>query len=96
MQCEERIEMFTSHLRLKPLLSLNSHFPSPSPPAPSPPLHTHKILNNPERPVLAILGGAKVADKIQLIENLLDKVLSMRLCVCDGVCDVNPLSLIRD
>ena len=27
----------------------------------------------PKRPLLAILGGAKVADKIQLIENLLDK-----------------------
>lgn len=33
-----------------------------------------KALENPDRPFLAILGGAKVADKIQLIENLLDKV----------------------
>ncbi|XP_070197995.1 phosphoglycerate kinase 1-like isoform X2 [Littorina saxatilis] len=36
-----------------------------------------KALNNPERPFLAILGGAKVADKIQLIENMLDKVDEM-------------------
>ncbi|CCF59711.1 hypothetical protein KAFR_0H03010 [Kazachstania africana CBS 2517] len=33
-----------------------------------------KALENPTRPFLAILGGAKVADKIQLIDNLLDKV----------------------
>lgn len=32
-----------------------------------------QVLNNPPRPFLAILGGAKVADKIQLINNLLDK-----------------------
>jgi len=31
------------------------------------------VLDNPKRPLLAILGGAKVADKIQLINNLLDK-----------------------
>jgi len=33
-----------------------------------------KVLESPERPLLAILGGAKVSDKIQLIMNLLDKV----------------------
>ena len=36
-----------------------------------------QALNNPQRPFLAILGGAKVADKIQLIKNLLDKVDEM-------------------
>ena len=36
-----------------------------------------KALENPTRPFLAILGGAKVADKIQLIDNLLDKVDSI-------------------
>jgi phosphoglycerate kinase len=31
-------------------------------------------LEKPQRPFLAILGGAKVSDKIQLIDNLIDKV----------------------
>eukprot|EP00928_Gymnodinium_smaydae_P050092 TRINITY_DN336_c0_g1_i1.p1 TRINITY_DN336_c0_g1~~TRINITY_DN336_c0_g1_i1.p1 ORF type:complete len:699 (-),score=205.84 TRINITY_DN336_c0_g1_i1:79-2094(-) len=36
-----------------------------------------KVLDEPNRPVCAILGGAKVSDKIQLIKNLLDKVDKM-------------------
>lgn len=36
-----------------------------------------QALGEPKRPFLAILGGAKVHDKIQLIRNLLDKVDSM-------------------
>jgi len=39
-----------------------------------------KALESPEAPFLAILGGAKVSDKIKLIENLLDKVHSMIIC----------------
>jgi len=33
-----------------------------------------KVLEKPDRPFIAILGGAKVADKIQLVNNLIDKV----------------------
>jgi len=36
-----------------------------------------KVLNCPQKPVLAILGGAKVSDKILLIKNMLDKVDKM-------------------
>jgi phosphoglycerate kinase len=39
-----------------------------------------KALESPERPFLAILGGAKVSDKIQLIENMLDKVNLLIIC----------------
>jgi len=31
------------------------------------------VLDHPQRPLLAILGGAKISDKIPLIENLIDK-----------------------
>jgi phosphoglycerate kinase len=36
-----------------------------------------KILENPKKPLLVILGGAKVKDKISLINNMLDKVDKM-------------------
>jgi phosphoglycerate kinase len=32
-----------------------------------------KVLDQPDRPLLAILGGAKIADKIPLIKNLIEK-----------------------
>ncbi|CAM11845.1 Phosphoglycerate kinase [Candidatus Phytoplasma australiense] len=33
-----------------------------------------KIISNPQRPLIAILGGSKVSDKIELIKNMLKKV----------------------
>ncbi|KAK0671670.1 phosphoglycerate kinase [Cercophora samala] len=42
-----------------------------------------QALESPKRPFLAILGGAKVSDKIQLIDNLLEKVDT--LIVCGGM-----------
>ena len=33
-----------------------------------------RVLHKPEKPFTAIMGGAKVSDKIEVIENLLDKV----------------------
>jgi phosphoglycerate kinase len=36
-----------------------------------------KVTEHPEPPVVAILGGAKVSDKIPLIENLLEKVSTL-------------------
>jgi phosphoglycerate kinase len=38
-----------------------------------------KVTEHPEPPVVAVLGGAKVSDKIPLIANLLDKVSSLLL-----------------
>ncbi|MCI4671625.1 MAG: phosphoglycerate kinase [Bacteroidia bacterium] len=34
----------------------------------------NKVLNSDDRPICAIMGGAKVSDKITIIENLLEKV----------------------
>jgi len=34
----------------------------------------NKIMSNPQKPFTAIMGGAKISDKILIIENLLDKV----------------------
>ena len=36
-----------------------------------------KVLDNPDRPCVAILGGAKVSDKIEVIGNLLERVDGM-------------------
>ena len=35
--------------------------------------HLGKALNEPDKPFVAIIGGAKVSDKIQVIESLMDK-----------------------
>ncbi|MGL1930515.1 MAG: phosphoglycerate kinase [Desulfotalea sp.] len=37
----------------------------------------HKAMNNPIRPLVAIVGGAKVSSKIGALENMLDKVDAM-------------------
>ena len=36
--------------------------------------HLQKALGNPERPLMAVVGGAKVSTKIALLENLISKV----------------------
>jgi phosphoglycerate kinase len=51
-----------------------------------------KALESPERPFLAILGGAKVSDKIQLIENMLDKVMCL-LHYSKNCCQQYPLQV---
>jgi len=40
-------------------------------------LNINKVLDNPQKPFTAILGGAKVSGKIEIINNLLDKVDNM-------------------
>ena len=39
-----------------------------------------KVLHNPERPLTAIIGGAKVSSKIGILENLVDKVDNLIIC----------------
>ncbi len=36
--------------------------------------HLKKLMNKPERPFVAVIGGAKVKDKIELLQNLLGRV----------------------
>ncbi len=47
-------------------------------------------VKNPERPFVAILGGAKVSSKISVIDNLLDKVDT--LIIGGGMCIYIPES----
>jgi phosphoglycerate kinase len=41
--------------------------------------HLAKALDHPERPVMAVIGGAKISTKIALLENLLGKVEMMTI-----------------
>ena len=41
--------------------------------------HLEKALDHPERPVMAVIGGAKISTKIALVENLLGKVEMMTI-----------------
>ncbi len=40
----------------------------------------NKLLNNPQKPFVLIIGGGKVSDKLPLLYNLLDKVNTILLC----------------
>ena len=69
-----------------------------------------KALNDPARPFVAILGGAKVSDKIGVIENLIDKVDSLVIgggmaytffkakgwTVGDSICEDDKVSLAKE
>jgi phosphoglycerate kinase len=54
-----------------------------------------KIMNNSEKPFLAIIGGAKVSDKILIIENLLERasdiIIGSSLCENDRLDKANEL-----
>lgn len=69
-----------------------------------------KAISNPERPFIAILGGAKVSDKIGVIDNLLEKVdvliigggmaytffKSMGYGVGKSICELDKLDLAKE
>jgi len=38
------------------------------------------VLKNPKKPLIAIVGGAKISDKIKLIGNLIDKANGIIIC----------------
>ncbi len=69
-----------------------------------------KALSNPARPFVAILGGAKVSDKIGVINNLIDKVDTLIVgggmaytfnkangyAIADSICEEDKLELAKE
>ena len=68
------------------------------------------VVDNPERPFISILGGAKVSDKIGVIENLVDKVdtfiigggmtytfmNALGYGIGDSICEKSKISLAKE